>query len=65
MARAYQLQIGQDTRIIVHDRGLPPGWQQTNIDRETEQRAVEKGQYDSVVHLHPETFDVIAQYKLK
>ena len=65
MARAYQLQIGQDTRIIVHDRGLPPGWQQTNIDRETEERAVQKGQYDCVVHLHPETFDVIAQYKLK
>ena len=65
MTRAYQIQIGLDTRIIVHDRGLPPGWQQTNIDRETEERAIQKGQYDCVIHLHPETFDVIASYPLK
>lgn len=65
MTRAYEIQIGQDKRIIVHDRGLPPGWQQTNIDRETEERAIQKGEYDHVVHLNAETFDVIASYPLK
>lgn len=65
MARAYEIQIGSYKRIIVHDRGLPPGWQQTNIDRETEEQAVQKGRDNYVIHLHPETFDVMASYPLK
>jgi len=63
--RAYQLDIAHQSRIIVHSKGLPPGWKETNLDRETEERACWKGQYDCVVHLDRDTFEVIGVYKIK
>lgn len=58
--RSYKIQIGQETRLVVHDRGLPPTWKQTNIDKETEERAMEKWKHNCVVHLNPQTFEVLA-----
>lgn len=63
--RAYQLDIAHQSRIIVHSKGLPPGWKETNLDRETEERALEKGRYGFVVHLDAETLEVVDRYEIK
>ena len=63
--RAYQLDIAHQSRIIVHSKGLPPSWKETNIDRETEERALEKGREGFVVHLDAETLEVVGRYEIK
>jgi hypothetical protein len=63
--RAYQLDIAHQSRIIVHSKGLPPGWKETNLDRETEERALEKGREGFVVHLDAETLEVVDRYEIK
>jgi len=64
-ARAYLIEIATLSRIIVHAAGLPPGWTQTNLLVEEEERALTKAEHHSVIHLCPNTFETIASYKLK
>lgn len=63
--RAYKLDFLNQSRIIVHSKGLPPSWKETNLDRETEERALEKGRYGLVVHLDAETLEVVDRYEIK
>ena len=64
-ARAYALDIGRDSRIIVHDRGLPPGWNDSNIDRAVEFEALRKRETNCAVHLRSSTLEKIVSYPLK
>jgi hypothetical protein len=63
--RAYQLDFLNQSRIIVHSKGLPPSWKETNLDRETEERALEKGREGFVVHLDVETLEIVDRYEIK
>jgi hypothetical protein len=65
-SRAYKLDdwCGLGPRIIVHPKGLPPSWTETNITAEEEAMAMEQGRYSRVVHLDPVTFEVIATFEL-
>jgi hypothetical protein len=64
-ARAYLIEISTLSRIIVHSAGLPPGWTETNLTPEIEQRALTKAEHHRVIHLCPNTFETIASYKLQ
>ena len=64
-ARAYALDIGRDSRIIVHDRGLPPGWDDSNIDRAVEFQALQHRESNRVVHLCSSSLEKITSYPLK
>ena len=52
---------GLGDRVIVHPKGLPPGWHESNLDSITRARALEaagdKPRRGLVVHLDPETFE--------
>lgn len=63
--RAYQLNFLNQSRIIVHSKGLPPSWKETNLDRETEERALAKGREGFVVHLDTETLEIVDRYEIK
>jgi hypothetical protein len=63
--RAYKMEFLHKSYIIVHSKGLPPSWKETNIDKETEERALEKGRYGMVVHLDAETLEVLESYEIK
>ena len=64
-ARAYALQIGRDSRIIVHDRGLPPDWDDSNLDRDAEFQALQHRESNRVVHLCSSSLEKITSYPLK
>ena len=63
--RAYRLDFLNQSRIIVHSKGLPPSWKETNLDRETEERALAKGREGLVVHLDTETLEIVDRYEIK
>ena len=63
--RAYKMEFLNKSYIIVHSKGLPPSWKETNIDKETEERALVKGKHGMVVHLDAETLEVLESYEIK
>lgn len=72
---AYQLDFcGQGNRIIVHPKGLPPGWRESNLDPETQRKAhrkveeivaVKYVQSRHIIHLNPETLELIEVFPLQ
>ena len=97
---AYQLDFcGQGNRIIIHPKGLPPGWRESNLDPETQRKAHRKAeeivaakipikgeavlrilrrqspeaspahigfvQFHHVIHLNPETLELIEVFPVQ
>jgi hypothetical protein len=64
---------GQGDRIIVHPRGLPPGWRESNISPEKQAAAKLACRYSperrdashAVYHLDAETLEVIQKFTIK
>jgi hypothetical protein len=55
---------GLGDRIIVHPRGLPPGWTESNLSMEGQERARAAAyrygwKRNNVLHLNPETLELI------
>jgi hypothetical protein len=63
--RAYKMEFLNKSYIIVHSKGLPPSWKETNIDKETEERALAKGREGLVVHLDADTLEIVDRYEIK
>ena len=65
-ARAYLLKdwcvLGP--RIVVHPLGLPPGWKESGLTIEEEQRAF-KAKLWNLTHLDPTTFERLDTFELK
>lgn len=63
--RAYLFNFyDQGDRIIVHPRGLPPGWTESGLTPEREAEAVERNISGHVVHLNPENLEPIESFVL-
>jgi hypothetical protein len=79
--KAYKLEdwCGLGARIIVHPRGLPPGWEESNLSEEQQQTALaavhsspnqaklRSGNFPhtKVHHLNPETLEVIESFNVR
>ena len=71
--KAYLLQdyCGQGPRIVVHPRGLPPGWKVSGLTAEQEEQA-HHGAYklgpefrNHVLHFDPETLEHLDSLKVR
>lgn len=64
----HQNWCGLDARLVVHPRGLPPGWRETNVTlervEEARLKAFRLGKTRTVLHLHPETLELIEEFPL-
>lgn len=58
---------GLGDRLVVHPKGLPPGWYQTNVEPETVERvkAAVPFPLHHVVHLNPVTLEVVETFPLR
>ena len=52
-------------RIIVHPRGLPPGWTESGLTPEREAEAVKHRIPGHVAHLNPENLELIESFRLR
>jgi hypothetical protein len=57
---------GLGDRVIVHPSGLPPGWVESNLDEETQRKAIQRAySYHEVSHLNPDTLDLIETFPVQ
>lgn len=52
-------------RIVVHPQGLPPGWAASGLTPEREAEAVKHSIPGHVLHLNPETLELIEIFPIR
>ena len=61
---------GLGDRVIVHPKGLPPGWTESNLTQNKQQEAFEVSLAyghlrGNVLHLNPDTLDLIETFPVQ